>query len=137
MVAAYIDGSHFCESPGYGHLCMGTWYGHLVWAPVHGHLCKGTCVASSLDHARCVATTSRISPPFIHDTHVYTFMCFDGIPDSLACPLGCRYQTPSGTDINKIGIAPTIKLAPEEMPPFGPDGFCSAMQGPSAPHLFK
>uniref|UniRef100_A0A6S8GX33 C-terminal processing peptidase n=1 Tax=Dunaliella tertiolecta TaxID=3047 RepID=A0A6S8GX33_DUNTE len=48
-----------------------------------------------------------------------------------------KYQTPSGTDINKVGIAPTIKLQPEQMPPIGPDAFCSAVQDPSAPRLFK
>jgi len=48
-----------------------------------------------------------------------------------------RYQTPSGTDINKVGIAPTIKLAPEQMPPVGPEAFCTAMQDPAAPRLFK
>lgn len=48
-----------------------------------------------------------------------------------------RYQTPSGTDINKVGIAPTIKLTAEQMPPLGPDTFCSALQGPAAPRLFK
>lgn len=51
------------------------------------------------------------------------------------CPR--RYQTPQGLDINKVGVAPTIRLAPEAMPPLGPDAFCAAVAAPGAPRLFK
>jgi len=47
-----------------------------------------------------------------------------------------RYQTPSGIDINKLGVTPDLKLTPEQMPPQGPAAFCKAMASPTAPRLF-
>ncbi len=47
-----------------------------------------------------------------------------------------RYQTPAGTDINKIGIQPDLLLSPEALPAV-PASACSALQGPGAPRLFK
>eukprot|EP00887_Chlorella_sp_A99_P003436 scaffold7.g3436.t1 len=50
-----------------------------------------------------------------------------------------RYQTPSGADINKVGIAPDLPLPEEQLaaiPATGQD-FCKYVQAGSAPRLFK
>jgi len=47
-----------------------------------------------------------------------------------------KYQTPAGVDINKVGVAPDIKIAADALPVPGSD-VCSALQGPSAPRLFR
>lgn len=46
-----------------------------------------------------------------------------------------RYQTPSGTDINKIGITPDVKL-PAGALPTDPAGVCTVLAGEQATKLF-
>jgi C-terminal processing protease CtpA/Prc len=45
-----------------------------------------------------------------------------------------RYQTPSGTDINKKGIIPNLTLDAEALPA---DRICSTLASEDAPRLFK
>ena len=52
-----------------------------------------------------------------------------------------RYQTPSGTDINKIGITPDLTIV-ADLVPVGPSaessGVCRLLEDPkAAPKLFK
>ena len=46
-----------------------------------------------------------------------------------------KYQTPAGVDINKVGISPDMRLAPEEVPS-QPSGVCQLLSSESAPSLF-
>jgi C-terminal processing protease CtpA/Prc len=46
-----------------------------------------------------------------------------------------RYQTPAGSDINKVGISPDVALDPEALPTT-PDAVCAALSAPTAPRLF-
>ena len=52
-----------------------------------------------------------------------------------------RYQTPSGIDINKIGISSDLMIAAETVPSgvsAGDKGVCKLLQDPkAAPRLFK
>ena len=48
-----------------------------------------------------------------------------------------RYQTPAGTDINKVGITPDIELPDGELPPPDADAFCKVIQRGNGPDLFK
>ncbi len=47
-----------------------------------------------------------------------------------------RYQTPAGTDINKVGIKPDIVLQDPAALPTDGQNFCKVMAAPSAPKLF-
>lgn len=48
-----------------------------------------------------------------------------------------KYQTPNGTDINKIGIHPDIDLNIGSLPDVGSsDKICKALQSADAPQLF-
>ncbi|KAK9905938.1 hypothetical protein WJX75_009244 [Coccomyxa subellipsoidea] len=47
-----------------------------------------------------------------------------------------RYQTPAGTDINKVGIQPDVPLGPDAMPPADGPGFCKFVASADAPPLF-
>lgn len=47
-----------------------------------------------------------------------------------------RYQTPAGTDINKVGIQPDVPLEPDVMPPTDGAGFCRFVASADAPLLF-
>lgn len=47
-----------------------------------------------------------------------------------------KYQTPSGTDINRVGIAPDISLREGDVPA-GVDAFCSLAGTKNAPRLFQ
>ncbi|CAL8471979.1 g11521 [Coccomyxa elongata] len=47
-----------------------------------------------------------------------------------------RYQTPAGTDINKVGIQPDVPLGPDVMPPADGPGFCRFVASADAPPLF-
>ena len=49
-----------------------------------------------------------------------------------------RYQTPSGADINKVGITPDRALAPQQLAdlPLSGEAFCKYIQGEAAPQLF-
>ncbi len=47
-----------------------------------------------------------------------------------------RYQTPSGTDINKVGIKPDIVLEDQTLLPADGQKFCKVMASGSAPQLF-
>ncbi|EIE23663.1 photosystem Ii D1 C-terminal processing protease [Coccomyxa subellipsoidea C-169] len=47
-----------------------------------------------------------------------------------------RYQTPAGTDINKVGIQPDVTLGPDTMPPADGPGFCKFVASADAPQLF-
>jgi carboxyl-terminal processing protease len=48
-----------------------------------------------------------------------------------------KYQTPGGIDINKVGIAPGIKLDPAALPAPGPEGVCRLLASDAAPRLYK
>jgi len=47
-----------------------------------------------------------------------------------------RYQTPAGTDINKVGIKPDIVLEDQTLLPTDGPKFCKVMASGSAPKLF-
>ena len=47
-----------------------------------------------------------------------------------------RYQTPAGTDINKIGIKPDILLEDQTLLPTDGPNFCKVVASASAPKLF-
>jgi len=47
-----------------------------------------------------------------------------------------RYQTPAGTDINKVGIKPDIALEDQTLLPTDGPKFCKVMASGSAPKLF-
>lgn len=48
-----------------------------------------------------------------------------------------KYQTPNGTDINKIGINPDIKLDLGSLPEVGSsDNVCKVVKSADAPQLF-
>ncbi|DBB11095.1 TPA: hypothetical protein ACH3X3_006554 [Trebouxia sp. C0006] len=47
-----------------------------------------------------------------------------------------RYQTPAGTDINKVGIKPDIVLEDQTLLPTDGPKFCKVMASGSAPNLF-
>lgn len=47
-----------------------------------------------------------------------------------------RYQTPAGTDINKVGIEPDVPLSADAMPPMDGPGFCKFVATADAPPLF-
>ncbi|CAL5221069.1 g3193 [Coccomyxa viridis] len=47
-----------------------------------------------------------------------------------------RYQTPAGTDINKVGIEPDVVLSADAMPPMDGPGFCKFVASADAPPLF-
>ncbi|KAG2446344.1 hypothetical protein HXX76_000932 [Chlamydomonas incerta] len=46
-----------------------------------------------------------------------------------------KYQTPSGLDINKIGITPDIRISPEALA-VGGDAVCRQLAEPAAPRIF-
>ena len=48
-----------------------------------------------------------------------------------------RYQTPAGTDINKVGIKPDIFLDDQTLLPTDGQKFCEVLASSSAPKLFK
>lgn len=48
-----------------------------------------------------------------------------------------RYQTPAGTDINKVGIKPDIFLDDQTLLPTDGQKFCQVLASASAPKLFK
>ena len=48
-----------------------------------------------------------------------------------------RYQTPAGTDINKVGIKPDIFLDDQTLLPTDGQKFCQMLASSSAPKLFK
>ena len=48
-----------------------------------------------------------------------------------------RYQTPAGTDINKVGIKPDIVLEDQSDLPSNAAKFCRAVASDAAPRLFK
>ena len=48
-----------------------------------------------------------------------------------------RYQTPAGTDINKVGIKPDILLEDQTILPSDAENFCKVIATPLAPKLFK
>ncbi len=48
-----------------------------------------------------------------------------------------RYQTPAGTDINKIGILPDVDIPDGDLPLSDPEGLCKIVQGNTAPPLFR
>ena len=47
-----------------------------------------------------------------------------------------RYQTPAGTDINKVGIKPDIVLEEQTLLPTDGPKFCKVMASGSAPKLY-
>lgn len=47
-----------------------------------------------------------------------------------------RYQTPTGTDINKVGIRPDILLEDSSLLPTDSAKFCKVIANGSAPKLF-
>lgn len=47
-----------------------------------------------------------------------------------------RYQTPAGTDINKVGIKPDILLQDQALLPTDGSAFCKVIASASAPKLF-
>ncbi|KAL3153523.1 hypothetical protein ABBQ38_011854 [Trebouxia sp. C0009 RCD-2024] len=48
-----------------------------------------------------------------------------------------RYQTPAGTDINKVGIKPDVLLDDQTLLPADSQKFCQVIASPSAPKLFR
>jgi len=46
-----------------------------------------------------------------------------------------RYQTPAGVDINKIGIMPDLRIAPDDVP-LNAEGVCKLLGSEKAPELF-
>lgn len=48
-----------------------------------------------------------------------------------------RYQTPAGTDINRVGIAPDLKVEADTIPTSGASNVCKVLQASDAPRLFK
>lgn len=46
-----------------------------------------------------------------------------------------KYQTPAGVDINKVGIAPDIRLPASSLPTVAED-ICRTLSSDSAPGLF-
>lgn len=48
-----------------------------------------------------------------------------------------RYQTPAGTDINKVGIKPDLVLDDQTLLPTDGQNFCQVLASSSAPKLFK
>ena len=49
----------------------------------------------------------------------------------------CRYQTPAGSDINRVGIVPDVDVRDSELPLADAEGLCKVIQGPGAPTLFR
>lgn len=45
-------------------------------------------------------------------------------------------QTPAGTDINKVGISPDVRITTAEMPPMDGAGFCIYAGTKKAPPMF-
>ena len=48
-----------------------------------------------------------------------------------------RYQTPAGTDINKVGIKPDLVLDDQTLLPTDTHKFCQVLTSSTAPKLFK
>ena len=48
-----------------------------------------------------------------------------------------RYQTPAGTDINRIGIKPDLLLDDQILLTTDGQKFCEVLASPSAPKLYK
>ena len=47
-----------------------------------------------------------------------------------------KYQTPAGVDINKVGIAPDVRVNPEGLPS-DVAGVCQLLSSDAAPALFQ